>query len=239
MKKESLRNARRNRTIQKRERKKKHQKALSAAHFAGHIYTWSPPRCTPRWTPLSPNVTACPARRLEWVEKPTNGNPATPRSRSFGLGVVITEARAMLFWEIYPGILLSCGCNAANLTMFGVVLRWTLAVEARCFRRAVRRASDNGIRAVWTLHNSRSCSEISFLKIARVGALPNTPSSVCRVCNRALSSQCILFPRLVASRRLQAPEVFPRQVRTDSSFVSQMRIRHLSLLLLWSQFGLG
>ena len=89
------------------------------------------PRRAARCTPLPQSVTPCPASRLEWAEKPTNGNPPTPREQSFRFGALATGTRAILFSGIYPILLLSCGSHAAKLTMFGVVLRWTLAVDSR------------------------------------------------------------------------------------------------------------
>ena len=68
---------------------------------------------------------------------------------------------------------MSCGCNTAKVTMFGVVLRWTLAVEARCFRRVTCRTLRNGHRAFWTLHGGRSYSESLRCKRVMLGDLPN------------------------------------------------------------------
>ena len=78
------------------------------------------PRRAARCTPLSPNVTPCPARRLEWVEKPTNGNPPTPRSRSFGFGALPTGR------EPYPSrkCTLVFDCHAAVIQQNSRCLAW-------------------------------------------------------------------------------------------------------------------
>jgi hypothetical protein len=57
----------RNRSARKEKKVKKESCQLLI--MRGHIYTWSSEGGRRVDTPLSPNVTPCPARRLEWVAK--------------------------------------------------------------------------------------------------------------------------------------------------------------------------